>query len=97
MELVHLFAEASGNGDNQRPGILRRSPRGFGRRIVLDVAVTAGLDGQSRPTDDSPDRHLQIQHDQKMAKCDQTAEHNIFHFVPVIFSRAGQIHGFLNR
>ena len=49
-----LFAEASGNGNNKRPDILLRNPRGFGRQIVLDVAVT-GVDGQSRTSDDLQD------------------------------------------
>ena len=53
MEPIRLFAEASGYGNNQRPDILRRNPRGFGRQIILDVAVTE-LDGQSRPTEYLP-------------------------------------------
>ena len=40
---IRLFAEASRNGNNQRPDIFPRNPRGFGRQIILDVAVT-GLD-----------------------------------------------------
>ena len=63
MEPIRLFAEASRNGNNQRSDILLR---GFGRQIILDVAVT-GLDGQSRPTEDLPNRHLQVRYDQKMA------------------------------
>ena len=50
VEPIHLFAEASGDGNNERPDILLRNPRGFGRQIILDVAVTE-LDGQSRPTE----------------------------------------------
>ena len=39
----------------------------------VDVAVT-GLDGQSRPTEDHPNRHLQARYDQKMAKYGYIAE-----------------------
>ena len=52
---AYVFAEASGNGNNERPDILLRNPRGFGRQIILDVAVT-GIDGQSRTSDDLPYR-----------------------------------------
>ena len=38
VEPIHSFAEASGNGNNQRPDILLRNPRGFSRQIILDVA-----------------------------------------------------------
>ena len=65
VEPIRLFAEVSGNGNNQRPDVLLRNPRGFGGQIVLDVAAT-GLDGQFRPTEDLPDRHLQVRYDQKM-------------------------------
>ena len=44
VEPIRLFDEASGDRNNQRPDILLRSPRGFGRQIILDVAVT-GIDG----------------------------------------------------
>ena len=71
MEPLHLFAEASGNGNNQRPDVLLRNPRGFGRQIILDVAVT-GLDGQSRPTEDLPDRRLQV------VSCKSVMSHNYF-------------------
>ena len=72
-----VFDEASGDRNNQRPDILLRNPRGFGRQIILDVAVT-GIDGQSRPTEDFPNRHLQVRYDQKMAKYGYIAEQNRF-------------------
>ena len=62
VEPIRLFDEASGDRNNQRPDILLRNPRGFGRQIILDVAVT-GIDGQSRPTEDFPNRHLQVRYD----------------------------------
>ena len=77
VEPTCLFADASGDGDHQRPDILLRSPRGFGRQIILDVAVT-GLDGQSRPIEDLPNRHLQARYDQKMAKYGHIAEQIYF-------------------
>ena len=91
VEPIRLFADASGDGNNQRPDILLRSPRGFGRYIILVVAVT-GLDGQSRLTEDLPNRHLQVHYDQKMAKYGHIAEQNRFQFTPTIFSHAGQTH-----
>ena len=88
VEPTCLFADASGDGDHQRPDILLRSPRGFGRQIILDVAVT-GLDGQSRPSEDLPNRHLQVHYNQKVAKYGHIAEQNRFQFIPAIFSHTG--------
>ena len=51
-----------------------------------------GLDGQSRPTEDLPDRHLQVHYDQKMAKCGNIAKQNSLQFILDIFSHTGQIH-----
>ena len=62
VEPIRLFAEASGDASNQRPDILLRNPRGFGRQVGLDVALT-GVDGQSRASGDFPDRPLQIRRD----------------------------------
>ena len=50
----------------QRPDILLGNPRGFGRQVILDVAVTA-VDGQSRTSDDAADRPLNARYDQKLA------------------------------
>ena len=88
VEPIRLFAEASGDGNNQRPKILIRNPRGFGRQVIWDVAVT-GLDGQSRPTEDLPNRHLQVRYDQKKAKYGHIAEQNRFQFIPAVFSHTG--------
>ena len=55
------------------------------RSIILDVAIT-GIDGQSRPTEEFPDRHLQARYDQKMAKYGRLAEQSGFQFVPAVFS-----------
>ena len=63
MEPIRLLAEVSGNGNNQRPDILLRNPRdrGSDRQIILDVDVAVtGIDGQSRTSDDLPDRPLQV-------------------------------------
>jgi len=91
VEPIRLFAEASPNSENQRPDILIRYPRGFGRSIILDVAIT-GIDGQSRPTEESPDRHLQVHHDQKIAKYGHLAEQSGFQLIPAVFFHTGQIH-----
>ena len=57
--------------------ILLRNPRGFGRQVIIDVAIT-GIDGQSRTSDDLPDRPLRVRHEQKKAKYGPTADrHNL--------------------
>ena len=91
VEPIRLFEEASPNSENQRPDILIRRPRGFGRPIILDVAIT-GIDGQSRPTEESPDRHLQVRYDQKIAKYGNIANTSGFQLIPAVFSHTGQIH-----
>ena len=55
----------------------------------MDVAAT-GLDGQSRPTEDHPNRRLQARYDQKMAKCGYVAEQSRLQLTPAISSHAGQ-------
>ena len=90
VEPIRLFAEASGDRNSQRPDILLRNPRGFGRQVIMDVAVT-GLDGQSRPTEDHPNRHLQVRYDQKVAKYGHVAEQNRFQFIPAIFFHTGKL------
>ena len=69
-----------------------RNPRGFGRQVIIDVAIT-GIDGQSRASDDLPDRPLRVRHEQKRAKYSPTADRYNLQFVPVVFSQTGQIHG----
>ena len=72
--------------------IFLRNPRGLGRQVIIDVAVT-GVDGQSRATDEAVERPLQVSYDQKMAKYGPVAEQNNLRFVPAVFSHTGQIHG----
>ena len=91
VEPVRIFADLSGGGNNQRPDILLRNPRGFGRQVIIDVAIT-GIDGQSRTSDDFPDRPLRVRHEQKKAKYGPTADRYNLQFVPAIFSHTGQIH-----
>ena len=55
------------------------------------------VDGQSRTSDDVADRHLNVRHDQKMAKYRRLADQNGFHFVHVVFSHTGQIHESIKR
>ena len=43
MEPMRIFANVSGGGNNQRPDILLRNPRGFGRQVIIDVEIT-GID-----------------------------------------------------
>ena len=47
------------NACSQRPDIFLRNPRGLGRQVIIDVAV-AGVDGQSRATDEAVERPLQV-------------------------------------
>ena len=91
VEPVRIFADLSGGGNNQRPDILLRNPRGFGRQVIIDVAIT-GIDGQSRTSDDLPDRPLRVRHEQKKAKYGPTADRYNLQFVPAVFSHTGQMH-----
>ena len=61
-----LFADLHEEESNQRPDIFLRSPRGFGRQVVIDVAVT-GVDDQSRTSDEAVERPLQVRYDQTMS------------------------------
>ena len=91
VEPTRLFANTAEDASNQRPDIFLRNPRGLGRQIIIDVAVT-GVDGQSRTSDEAVDRPLQARYDQKMAKYGHVAEQNNLRFIPAIFSHTGQIH-----
>ena len=55
------------------------------------VAVTA-VNGQFRASDEATDCPLNARYEQKMAKRHRVADENGFHFVPAVFSRAGQTH-----
>ena len=65
--------------------------KGFGRQVILDVAVTA-VDGQSRTSDEATKRPLQVRYDQKMAKYGHVAEQNNLRLIPAVFSHTGQTH-----
>jgi len=80
-----------GDVGNQRPDIFLRNPRGLGRQIIIDVAVT-GVDGQSRTSAEAVERPLQVRYDQKLAKYGHVAEQNNLRFIPAVFSHTGQIH-----
>ena len=54
--------------------------------------AATGVDGQSRPTEDFPNRRLQVRYDQKMAKRGYIAEQSRLQLTPAIFSHAGQTH-----
>ena len=86
VEPTRLFTDAVEDPSNQRPDIFLRNPRGLGRQIIIDVAVT-GVDGQSRTSDEAVDRPLQARYDQKMAKYGYVAR-----FIPAVFSHTGQTH-----
>ena len=73
--IMRLFNDVAENACNQRPDIFLRNPRGLGRQVIIDIAVT-GVDGQSRATDEAVERHLQARYDQKMAKYGRVAEQN---------------------
>ena len=90
VEPIRIFADLSGVGNNQRPDILLRNPRGFGRQVIIDVAITE-ID-QSRTSEDLPDRPLRVRHEQKKAKYGPTADRYNLQFVPAVFSHTGQIH-----
>ena len=77
VEPMGLFVDLHEEDSNQRPDIFIRTPRGFGRQVVIDVAVT-GVDGQSRTSDEAVERPLQVRYDQKMSKYSRVAEQNSF-------------------
>ena len=52
-----------------------------------------GIEGQSRTSDDLPDRPLRIRHEQKVAKYGLIAERNGPQFAPAVFSQTGQVYG----
>ena len=89
---LRLFSDVDEDASNQRPDIFIRNPRGLGRQVIIDVAVT-GVDGQSRSNDEATERPLQARYDQKMAKYGRIAEQSNLLFVPAVFSHTGQIHG----
>ena len=91
VEPMRIFADLDGSGNSQRPDILLRNPRGFGRQVIIDVAIT-GIDGQSRTSDEHTDRPLQVRHEQKKAKYGPIADRHNLQFVPAVFSHTGQIH-----
>ena len=91
VEPTRLFTDAVEDPSNQRPDIFLRNPRGLGRQIIIDVAVT-GVDGQSRTSDEAVDRPLQARYDQKLAKYGYVAEQNNLRLIPAVFSHTGQIH-----
>ena len=91
VEPTRLFTDAVEDAGNQRPDIFLRNPRGLGRQIIIDVAVT-GVDGQSRTSDEAVERPLQARYDQKLAKYGHVAEQNNLRFIPAVFSHTGQIH-----
>ena len=84
VEPTCLFIDAAEDACNQRPDVFLRSPRGLGRQIIIDVAVT-GVDGQSRASDEAAERPLQVRYDQKMTKYDHVAEQNNLRFIPAFF------------
>ena len=96
VEPLRIFSDATPEASNQRPDILLRNLKGFGRQMTLDVAVTA-VDGQSRTSDDAVDRPLNARYDQKMAKYHGLADRNGFHFAPAVFSHTGQFHESVER
>ena len=79
-EPMRLFIDAA-----EHACIFLRNPRGLGRHVIIDVAVT-GVDGQSRTSDEAAERPLQIRYDQKVAKYGRVAEQNNLWFIPADFS-----------
>ena len=92
VEPTRLFNNPDEDASSQRPDIFIRNPRGLGRQVIIDVAVT-GVNGQSRTSDEATDRPLQTRYDQKMAKYGRVAEQCNLRFIPAVFSHTGQTHG----
>ena len=85
VEPMGLFADLHEEDSNQRPDIFLRNPRGFGRQVIIDIAVT-GVDGQSRTSDEAVEPPLQVRYDQKVSKYIRVAEQNSLRFIPGVFS-----------
>ena len=56
------------------------------------IKLIIGIDGQSRTSDDLPNRPLRVRHEQKKAKYGPIADRHNLQFVPAVFSHTGQIH-----
>ena len=67
VEPTRLFNNADEDASSKRPDIFIRNPRGLGRQVIIDVAVT-GVDDQSRTSDEETERPLQTRYNQKMVK-----------------------------
>ena len=52
VEPTRLFDHNPGDVSNQHPDIFIRNPRGLGKQVIIDVALT-GIDGQSRTSDEA--------------------------------------------
>lgn len=70
---LRLFSGAGAETAYQRSDILLRDPRGFGRQVIVDVAVAA-VDGQFRASDEATGRPLNVRHEQKIAECHRVAD-----------------------
>ena len=62
VEPMRLFTDAAEDANNHRPDDFLRNPRGLGRQVIIDVAVT-GIDGQSRAIDEVAERPMQVRYD----------------------------------
>ena len=73
-----------------------RNPRGTGRQVTLDVAVT-GFNCRSRDNNDNPDQIPNHRFSEKSRKYDPVAIENGFQSLSAIFSHTGQTHGAMMR
>ena len=44
VEPMRIFADLDGSGNSQRPDILLRNPRGFGRQVIIDETPQTAFD-----------------------------------------------------
>ena len=96
VEPVRLFDADPDLDDRRSPDILIRSPRGFDRQAILDVAATSvALFGRVAYND--PYKPLEDRRKQKINKRQRVANHHGLQLAPAAFSHAGQMHGEVKR
>ena len=77
--------------DYRRPDILVHNPYGGGRKVIIEVAVTA-TNGQTRTSHYDTSRPLKARYDQKIQKYANAAHAVGCRLIPCVLSYAGQIH-----
>ena len=73
--------------DYRRPDILVHNPYGGGRKVIIEVAVTA-TNGQTRTSHYDTNRPLKARYDQKIQKYTNAAQALGYRLIPCVMSWA---------